>query len=280
MASTKHSKYKNTGLLFELLVRQITVDMLNGNNSPAVNILKKYFVNTELGKEYKIYEQLTQYSNLTETRSEIVINSLLVSATKLNKTLIKKQRYSLIREIKNNYNLDTFFKTRIPNYKIFAALNNLIEYQNTEAVNPSLTITNKITLLEFLTKEKTPEVEDTLLEEYKQFPKDIKILTHRIMLEKFNEKYDHLLSEQKEVLRQVINSIDNTDTLKEYYNKRIIEVRKTLKSKLEKPIEPVIRVKIEEVLKYILPRTKTQKVTNNCIVNLMQYYQLINELDQ
>ena len=100
------------------------------------------------------------------------------------------------------------------------------------------------------------------------------------MLEKFNEKYDHLLSEQKEVLRQVINSIDNTDTLKEYYNKRIIEVRKTLKSKLEKPIEPVIRVKIEEILKYILPRTKTQKVTNNCIVNLMQYYQLINELDQ
>ena len=122
MASTKHSKYKNTGLLFELLVRQITVDMLNGNNSPAVNILKKYFVNTELGKEYKIYEQLTQYSSLTETRSEIVVNSLLVNATKLNKTLVKKQRYSVIREIRNNYNLDTFFKTRIPNYKIFAAL--------------------------------------------------------------------------------------------------------------------------------------------------------------
>ena len=100
------------------------------------------------------------------------------------------------------------------------------------------------------------------------------------MLEKFNEKYDHLISEQKEVLRQVINTIDNTDTLKEYYNKKIIEVRKTLKSKLETPTEPAIRIKIEEVLKYVLPRTKTQKVTNNCIVNLMQYYQLINELDQ
>ena len=50
----KHSKYKNTGLLFELLVRQITADTLNGGSSPSLNILKKSFANTELGKEYKL----------------------------------------------------------------------------------------------------------------------------------------------------------------------------------------------------------------------------------
>ena len=73
MAIVKHSKYKNTGLLFELLVRQITTDTLDNTNSPAIKTLKKYFVNTELGKEYKIYEQLSNFKNLSETKSELVI---------------------------------------------------------------------------------------------------------------------------------------------------------------------------------------------------------------
>jgi len=101
MAIPKHSKYKNTGLLFELLVRQITADTMNNTNSPAIKTLKRYFVNTELGKEYKLYEQLSNFQNLSETKSEIVISSLLEAATKLNRTEVKKQRYNLIKEIKN-----------------------------------------------------------------------------------------------------------------------------------------------------------------------------------
>ena len=44
----KHSKYKNTGILFELLVRQITADTLKGVDSPAINLLKENFVKSEL----------------------------------------------------------------------------------------------------------------------------------------------------------------------------------------------------------------------------------------
>lgn len=275
---TRHSKYKNTGLLFELLVRQITADTMNDTNSPATKTLKKYFVNTELGKEYKLYEQLSNFQNLSETKSEIVISSLLEAAAKLNRTEVKKQRYNLIKEIKNNYDVEKFFKVKVTNYKIYAALNNLIENQNNSKITPEDTINNKITILEHLVKAPTLVAEDALMEEYKAYPKDIKILTYRIMLEKFNEKYDHFSLEQKSILREVITSIDSTSKLREYYNDKIVEVREVLTQKANADVDEVLKIKLLEVLKYIKPVTKTKTVTNDNIVNLLQYYELINNL--
>ena len=150
--SIKHSKFKNTGLLFELLVRQITSDTLEGKNSTAINILKKYFVNTELGKEYRLYEQVTAYKNLTEAKADMIINTLIEASTKLKRSEIRKQKYNLVREIKDGYNVEKFFKAQVTNYKIFAALNNLIENQSSEKVAPETVINNKLTILEHLTK--------------------------------------------------------------------------------------------------------------------------------
>ena len=118
--SIKHSKFRNTGLLFELLVRQITSDTLEGKNSAAINILKKYFVNTELGKEYKLYEQVTSYKNLSEVKAEMVINTLVETSTKLKRSEIRKQKYNLVREIKDTYNVEKFFKAKVTNYKAAA----------------------------------------------------------------------------------------------------------------------------------------------------------------
>jgi hypothetical protein len=274
----KHSKFRNTGLLFELLVRQITSDTLEGKNSVAINILKKYFVNTELGKEYKLYEQLTAYKNLTESKAEMVINTLVETSSKLKRSEIRKQKYNLVKEIRDNYNVEKFFRVQVTNYKIFAALNNLIENQTSEKVTPEITISNKITILEHLTKLPVIAPVDTLLEEYRGYSKDLRVLTYRLLLDKFNDKYDHLSTQQKEVLREVINSIDNTDKLKEYYNTKITEVRDTLKTKIKRTSDKVMQIKLVEVLKYIKPITKTEKVSNDSIIDLLQYYELVNEL--
>ena len=117
----KHSKYKNSGILFELLVRQITSDTLNGKDSPARKILKNYFVKTELGKEYKLYEALSNSINLTEAKANTVIETLLESSKTLNRSSLKRQKYNLIKEIKNHYDIDKFFKHKLPNYKSQAA---------------------------------------------------------------------------------------------------------------------------------------------------------------
>tara|TARA_R110000868_G_scaffold365964_1_gene628870 strand:- start:1 stop:834 length:834 start_codon:yes stop_codon:yes gene_type:complete len=276
--SIKHSKFKNTGLLFELLVRQITSDTLEGKNSTAINILKKYFVNTELGKEYRLYEQVTAYKNLTEAKADMIINTLIEASTKLKRSEIRKQKYNLVREIKDDYNVEKFFKAKVTNYKVFAALNNLIENQSSEKVAPETVINNKLTILEHLTKTPLIIQADELMEEYKGYGKDLRILTYKLLLDKFNEKYDHLTGKQKEVLREVITSVDNTDKLKEYYNSRITEVQSLLQGKITNIKDEVLKIKITEVLKYVKPLEKTEKVTNDCIINLLQYYELVNEL--
>ena len=274
----KHSKFKNTGLLFELLVRRITADTLEGKDSAAVDILRKYFLNSELGKEYKLYEQLSKYKNLTESKAELVINSLVETSSKLNRTEVRKQRYNLVREIKENYSVEKFFKVKISNYKIYAALNNLIENHTSTDVAPEVVINNKMTLLEHLSKAPVEEKRDELMEEFNSYDKDLKMLTYRVLLEKFNEKYDDLKSAQKEVLKEFINSVDAPEKLKELYNNRIPGIKSTLEMKIKSIEDRVVKIKLQEVLKYVTPLEKNDKFSNDDVVNLLQYYELINEL--
>ena len=274
----KHSKFKNTGLLFELLVRRITADTLEGKDSAAVDILRKYFLNSELGKEYKLYEQLSKHKNLTEAKAELVINSLVETSSKLNRTEVRKQRYNLVREIKENYSVEKFFKVKISNYKIYAALNNLIENHTSTDVAPEVVINNKMTLLEHLSKALVEEKRDELMEEFNGYDKDLKMLTYRVLLEKFNEKYDDLKSAQKEVLKEFINSVDAPEKLKELYNNRIPGIKSTLEMKIKSIEDQVVKIKLQEVLKYVTPLEKNDKFSNDDVVNLLQYYELINEL--
>jgi len=193
----KHSKYKNSGILFELLVRQITADTLDGKDSPARKILKEYFVKTELGKEYKLYETLSKKTNLTEAKANTVLSTLLESSKQLNRSSLRRQKYNLIKEIKNHYDVNKFFRHKLPNYKSQAALYTLIEIK----ANPNLNnikheISNKITILEHLAApEVKEEVKQTVLEEFKNYDKDLKTLTYKVLLEKFNGKYDNLIPE-------------------------------------------------------------------------------------
>tara|TARA_B110000902_G_scaffold99618_1_gene117740 strand:+ start:3048 stop:3908 length:861 start_codon:yes stop_codon:yes gene_type:complete len=276
----KHSKYKNSGILFELLVRQITADTLDGIDSPARKILREYFVKTELGRDYKLYDQLSKHSNITEAKANLVLNSLLETSLNLNRSALKRQKYNLISEIKKHYDLTKFFKHKLPNYKTQAALYMLTEIKaNKEFSNPELEINNKITILEHLSsKPISKESTNTVLDEFQSYDKDLRSLTYRVLLEKFNNKYDTLLGEQKEILKELITSIDNTPRLKEFYNTKVSEIKETL-IKLGKTItDKVTKIKIEEVIKILPTLDKTSKVKDDDLTNLLQYYDLIQEL--
>lgn len=279
----KHSKYKNTGILFELLVRQITSDTLSGKDSKATDILKKYFVKTELGKEYKLYETLSKYKNLTEGKAELVINSIIESSKNLNRGTLKRQKYNLIKEISKHYNLDEFFKTKLPSYKYHASLYTLLEIYNSEQLsNPTQIIDNKIVILESLTTKAVnkQKVEDDLLIEFQSYDKDLRILTYKVMLEKFNGKYASLNENQKDVLKEFINSVDSAPKLKEYYNTKIQEIKKELNLHETKIVDKVMQVKIHEVSSLLSPIGKTGNIGNDDLVNLLQYYELLEELDK
>ena len=277
----KHSKYKNTGILFELLVRQVTADTLNGINSKAIGIIQKYFVKSELGKEYKLYETLAKNTSLTEGRENVMIQTLLETSKRLNRNALRREKYNLINEIKKHYNLEDFFKTKLPHYKTFAAFYTLTEIQNSDTlVDTNIIVNNKMTLLEHLSTSPIQEkqVEAEVLKEFQTYDKDTRMLTYRILMEKFNGKYSDLYPSQKEILREYINSVDSTPVLREFYNSKIVEVKSQLAKLNQQVTDKAVQIKINEVTSLIHELGKTSKVTSEDIVNILQYFELLEEL--
>ena len=276
----KHSKYKNTGILFELLVRQITADTLKGGDSPAIDILKEYFTNTSLGKEYKLYESILKSKVITEGRATMVVDTILEASTKFNRKSLKKQKYNLINEIKKHYNLESFFGSKVTNYKELAALYTLIENVNSKLVsNPTQLVENKVTLLEHLTKKEIGnDKKQSVLKEFSTYDKDVRSLTYKILLEKFNDKYDLLSSGQKQILKEYINAVDSTPDLRNFYNVKITELKLTLSKIIKNVKDKTTQIKITEVSKFLTELNKTDKVGDDNLVDLLRYYQLVNEI--
>ena len=282
MGKIKHSKFKNPAVIFELLVKKITSELLSNKESEAVGILKRNFTNTELGKEYKLYETLFKNKHLSETRANTILETVLSSHKKLNKTRLKKDKYNVIKEIREKYNIDEFFKTQISMYKPYASLYMLTEsYSNDSFINPDKIIASKVTLLEQLTTSKVNEntVKEDVMEELTKSDKETRILTQHILLEKFNEKYKNLSNNQKLILKEFINSVDNKPYLKTFYNTKINEIQSYLKTHINKTKDQVLKIKLEEVSKYIVELDKNTKINDEHLIDLMQYYSLVEELN-
>lgn len=279
----KHSKYKNTGLIFELLVKQIASDTLSRKDSPAVSILKKFYAGkSSLAKEYKLYEFISKNNNVTPLRAEAILSTITEISRKLDQAAIKKQKYELIAEIKTHYNVDEFFAIQVRDYKALAALYCLLETQNNaENVDPSSLIENKTTILEHLTSKAQNEedVKDTLIEEYSKYDKDLRLLTFKILLEKFNDNYKDLLPEQKNILKEFITSVNSTTRLRTIVNEELDKIAKRVEETSQKVSDQVIKIKLEEVRKAIKPLTNKEKIGDTHLVNLMQYYELVHELE-
>lgn len=277
----KHSKFKNTGILFELLVRRITADTLSGANSPAVNILKKYFANTEVGKEYKLYEAVFKSNNVSESKANAILTTVLESSKKLNRSKLRKEKYNLIKELKEHYNLEELFKTKLSKYKELASLYTLLEIYNSQDItNPNQIIDNKVTLLEHLTSKDVSKegVKDDILEEFKSYDKDLRILTYRVLLEKFNDKYSSLNDRQKYILKEFINSVDSTPRLKEFYSSEVEYIKETLNKEIAKTKDETTKIKLQEVSKLVKDLDKKSSIKSDNLVDLLQYHSLLEEL--
>ena len=277
----KHSKFKNTGILFELLVRQIASDTVSNKDSAAIGLVKKYFSKSELAKEYKLYQALITPKNLSEAKAETFINATLEASSRLNKTNLRKEKYNIIKEIRESYDLEEFFKAKISHYKQYAAAFNLIEAHNSqEFTAPQQIIDNKITLLEHITRKEIDKegVKDRVMEEYGSMDKGTRILAYRMLLEKFNSKYATLSDTQKNVLKEFINNITNTTKLRDFVNKNFTVIAEELTQIIPTVTDKTTQIKLSEVVTLLKPLDKTQNVKDENIISLLQYHQLIEEL--
>jgi hypothetical protein len=277
----KHSKFRNTGILFEVVVRKITSETLSGKDSPAIKILKSHFVNTELGKEYKLYETIFKSNNLKESKAISVLDTVLDQSKKLNRSKIRKEKYNLIKSLKEHYNVEDLFKTKLNDYKAQASLYTLVEAYNTsKLIDPNQIVDNKVTILEFLTASTVgrENVKNNVIEEFKSQDKDIRTLTYYVLLEKFNDKYSSLTLRQKHILKEFIESVDNTPQLKEFYNTEVNFIKEEIKKQLSNTTSKVIKIKLNEVSSLIKELDKRTIIKSDHLVDLLQYHSLLEAL--
>jgi hypothetical protein len=276
----KHSKYRNTGILFELLVRRTTTDLLNNQDSKSVKILKKYFTNTELGKEYALYSTFSTSQKLSEAKAEILISTIIEQYRKLDYEKINKLKYNLIKEIKQSYDIDDFFKAKIDNYKPYASIYTIFESQNSKQSDTKQLLLNKITLLEHISDKfsENSKAPKSLVDEFMKEDKEIRLLAYKILVEKFNDKYKNLSERQKSILKEYITNVSDTKNLRDFLNRQLVEIKTELVILKESSKDPVIKIKLDEVLKFINPIKDNQTIKDEIITGVLQYCDLIDEL--
>ena len=279
-SKTKHSKIRNTGILFELLTRQITVDVLNNDKKgSAANILKTFFnKNTQLGKEYELYRVLTVENYKSETKANHLVDAVLNARTKLNEASLKREKYNLIKEVRSRYDINNFFMARIPNYKVNASIYKL--FSTKEDMDPQTETESRFTIVENITRKNlsTKKKENVMVEGYKKQEKDLRLLAYSILVDKFNKKYSSLSAEQRNLLKEYINNISNTNSLKELIESETVKVKKELQSYLPQVSDKVTKIKLKEAINQANTLMKGRIVEDKQVVTLMRYYQLVKEL--
>lgn len=284
MHKAKHSKFRNTGILFELLTRQVTSDILSGKDeSFAKNILFKYFSeNKELGKELQLYNFLVNEVAKDETQAEKYIEIVLKQRDKLNQKSLASEKYNLIKEVKEVYPINDLFKSSIKNYKVLASIYKIFEnHVNKDSkFDVKEIVTSRTCIVENLcgVKKVNKETEDDLIGVYKQQNEEVRLLSYKILVESLNEKYKDLDSNQKNLLKEYINSISNTNSLKKLIDDEITNVKKQLAELTSRISDDVVKIKINETVKQLDNVRKFNLVKDNQVMVLLLSYELIKEI--
>lgn len=289
MKKLKHSKYKNAGILFELLVRQVTADILNGQeDSKANNILRNYFSeSTELGKENRLYRIIMEEKTKDQSSADRLLETIIKTRRKLDERALNLQKYNLIKEIRSNYPLDDFLKGSISNYKLLASIYKIFEESvNAVECDPREIFNARNCIVESIAAAKTPtrlvneDEKKDLVKVYQQQNEDVRLLAYKLLVDSFNEKYKGLDDKQKILIREYINNISNTNSLRQYINEEVPLVRQEISELKSKVNNEVVRIKLDETLNQLDKVSKGTLVKENQIMALMLSYELIKELRQ
>lgn len=283
MKKIKHSKFKNTGVLFELLIRQITLEVLNGDKTEhAKRIVSTFFgKGKELQKELKLYELLMKEKYNSEQRAEKFIDTVAEAYSKLNQEKLRKEKYNLVKEIRESFEMDKFLSSPISNYKVLASIYKLFESKVTDSYDIKDVFNSKITIVEnIISKPVSPtsNPKNELIESYKKQEKDLRLLTYKILVESFNTKYSSLNTSQKTLLKEYINNVSNTSKFKDYVIGEIPKIVKELKSVRERVCDQVTNIKLNETISVLEKMKLGRSITDNQVSTLMLSYELIKEL--
>lgn len=280
MKKLKHSKYKNTGILFEMLVRKLTSETLSSDKSITIDIIKKYFgKNTELAKELQLYNALVKEQFKSEARAIDYVNNVREAYKKLNQTTLRRQRYNLVKEISENFVFENMSKIHITNYKTLASIYMLFEYGDVASTKQLLECKNVILDHMMLTERKIEE-KDPVIESFSKQEKAMRLLTYKLMIDKFNSKYSTLNESQKQLLNKYITNVNDTEALREYIQKVIPSLKKTLAEHAKRITDKVTQIKVQKLSEMLCNVENMKKIKESHVLSLLRYMDLVDELKQ
>lgn len=276
MKKIKHSKFKNTGMLFELLTRQITSDIVSSKESAAIQILRKHFgKNSELIKEYKLYKTLCDEKLKSETKANMLIEAAIKAKRGLDRKKLTEEKYQLIKAIKDNFDIDSFFQTKVQNYKLLASIYKLFEYKEME--NPLQITKCRITVLENVTT-KTPNKIISEVVTISNEPKEVRLLSQKLLVEKFNNKYSDLNENQRVLLREYISNVSNTNNFKSFIQSEAVHLKSVFQKNISKVKDVALKIKLTEVINLLDEYNDVKKIEENHVSAILRYYSLIEDL--
>mgnify|MGYP003655825094 FL=1 len=280
--NVKHNKIKNTAILYELLSRQITADVINDSKSPkSVKIFKEFFnKNTELGKEYALYQVLLEKKYKNDSHAATLVEAVIKSRRKLSNRRLNSEKFNLIKTIKESYDIKEFFNTRLPNFKIMASIYKVFGTETgKEDFGPVQRTDSVITITEHISQNTNKKTKSNkLVEDYAQQDKDLRLLSYQLLVDKFNTKYKSLNESQRNLLKEYINNVSNTNSLKEFIDNEVIKIKRALKKLLPNVNDKITKIKLAEAIDYTDSATKGKVVKDKHVVALMRYYELIKEI--
>ena len=280
MKKLKHSKYKNTAILFEILVRKLTSESMTSDKSITIDIIKKYFgKNTELSKELQLYNSLIKEQFTSEAKALDFIRTCKDVHIKLNKSLLKRQRYNLVKEISNNFVFDKISKIRINNYKTLASIYMLFEYEDKD--NPKQLLECKSNIVDHvILTSKANTTKDKVIETFKNQNKDLRLLAYKMLVDKFNEKYSGLNESQKDLLNQYITHVNDSESLKSYFETVIPNIKSQLQTESKKITDKVTKIKVNKLSEMLCNVETIKVIKESHVLTILRYYDLIKELKQ
>ena len=279
MKKLKHSKYKNTGLLFEILVRKLTSETLSSDKTITVDIIKKYFgKNTELSKELQLYNALLkEHQFKSEAQALDYIRSIKTTHSKLNQSILKRQKYNLVKEISEKFVFENMAKIHISNYKTLASVSMLFEYDETDNPKQIMECKNAI-IHNTLIAERKKEYKDPIIEQFESQPKDVRLITYKLLVDKFNEKYSVLDESQKQLLNKYITNVNDTVALREYIEKIIPAIKKQLAEQSKLITDKATKIKVKKLSEMLCTVENMKSIKESHVLSLLRYFDLIKEL--
>jgi len=232
-------------------------------------------ISTKILSDITVYMKYARYlpeHKRRETWDELVTR---------NMDMHLKKYPDLKKEIKQNYNVTDFFNGRIPNYRVLASISNVFQSETSSTeFRPDDVVSSKFTVLEHITSKKITkqEIQDKVMNDYGKSDKDLRLLAYEILVDKFNNKYKTLNESQKNLLKNYINNVSNTNSLRNYVDEEVIKIKEELNTHLSRVDDKITKIKLNESINQVENLLKGKVVKEKQVLTLMRYYELIKEI--